>query len=152
MCFSLYLWRLSAADAGRPSQARLRPQARVSESTPGPQPLWCYPPPRRLGAARHAFLRCRWVHQLSDWSVAASHIQQQSVLLCRASVWWMSEISKPDRMISTRVTIRDISHLSLGWSCWVNLWLPVSVLGHCRSSTVHSYCAMLGSCIWNVHV
>lgn len=55
------LCSLPAADAGRPSQARLRPEAWVPESASGPQPLWPHPSPLRFGTTCNTVLRCRWV-------------------------------------------------------------------------------------------
>lgn len=89
MCFSLLVWRLPAADAGRPSQVGLWPQAGVPESTSGPQPLWRHPSPQRLGTALHTLLRCRWVCVRSpgskiDWwlTTVPYDIQQQSINSC----------------------------------------------------------------------
>lgn len=78
MCCSLSVWRLLAADAGRPSQARLWPQAWVPGSTSGPQPLRRHPSPQRLGTALHALLHYRWecIRSLGrkvDWWLTTVH-------------------------------------------------------------------------------
>lgn len=65
---------LPAADAGGPSQARLWLESRVSGSTSGSQPLWCYPPFQRPGTAFHPLLcyRCVCVEPKSTNNVPIS--------------------------------------------------------------------------------